>query len=97
MLMANSSAQVNCVVFMIVSIVLERISIARPASTTGDTGITGMKRGAIIAHCLTPVIPVSPVVNQSLPYTDSKSDLLFKRVNCDLWYLRRLNKTCGFA
>jgi len=43
------------------------------------------------------VLPVSPVVNQSLPYTDSKSDLLFKRVNCDLWYLRRLNKTCGFA
>ena len=64
---------------------------------TGDTGITGMKRGAIIAHCLSPALPVSPVVNQSLPDTDSKSYLLFKRVNCDLWYLRRLNKTCGFA
>ena len=52
---------------------LERISIACAGSTTGDTGITGMKKVSNNPF-LYPVIPVSPVVSQSLPYIILKSE-----------------------
>ena len=41
----------------------------------GARGARGKENGGLLLICFIPVIPVSPVVNQSLPYIDLKSDL----------------------
>ena len=57
------------------NLALERISIACPGSTTGGTGARGKENEGLSLLFFIPVIPVPPVVIQSLSYTDLKSDL----------------------